>query len=207
MRRLATSISALGLVGCGPRPIDVADMDTQVDVSGSDSDESDGESGADMPMDLPECIPLACEQACAQENSECFEPLLGACRADGTCECVEARPCPPCVDEECPPFEDCTSAFGICSLDQCEGEWPLVIDPPGSCEGPTPELTDFTIPHVYIYIADAQAAYVEDCAVEVDFGRAWTWVVPGERLLLCAQACTDVVEGADAAYGWGISCE
>jgi hypothetical protein len=168
----------LAVIGCGPQPIE---PDTQAD--GSDESTATGTAGE---TGLPPCFELECQAGCADELDECGRALTGLCTRAGACACVQVDPpCVECAQTNCPSGEWCNGEFGIC--EPCRGEVPFSNDPPGSCQLTIHDLPYLGIPYVIMTIDGVEFYHEFDCANEDPL--AFTWLVEGETMLLCEQAC------------------
>jgi hypothetical protein len=183
---------ALALLGCGERPISIDDEPT-----GTTGIELGTDTDTGLDTGLPTCDPVQCAEDCAQEFSECSEPFAGNCISELTCECMQARPCPPCMEADCGPFENCTSEFGLCSF-ACYTSVPLEFDPPRSCQVSLAGYSVWALPYLGVQVDGEEIARVEDCAAELDVGLAWTLLPGDEAFELCEQACLAAANvGAD----------
>jgi hypothetical protein len=96
-----------------------------------------------------------------------------------------------CVDEECGPYEKCTSELGVCDL-VCMGELPVIADPPGSCQLQIdPEFPPPLLPYLGLFIDGDWVDSVPDCAEEGYgiYDLAYVWLNNWTTMQLCEQAC------------------
>jgi hypothetical protein len=163
---------------------------------------SKGES-TEYDTNVAVCHEAGCAAACGERLDECYEPLAGICSAEGLCECAQAQACPPCVQEDCEPWEECTSEFGVCGI-PCSGSVAVELDPAGGCQISVEHLPSTILRD--LLIDNVRARRVDDCA-DAGADAAWTWLEQDVTMLICAETCAQLSEASELAVAWAWPCE
>lgn len=212
-------MTAALLLGCGPAAPDPnaqgsettavsteagsgTSPETSTETGSGTKTGSGTETGPSTETGAPPCDFADCDH-CAWKYDECGQPKVPACTDAGGCECVQAVPCPPCIERECGPWEACNGPTGTCQV-TCEGELTPVIDPPGSCEIPLPYFLQPGLIQLEIDAIGISMSNDNDCA---SAPQGYIWLFDSDAIQLCEQACLAFEAAETVSLTWLLNCE